>query len=716
MILFDRDVQKFDIHIHTETTNLSFVRMAILLRKMGVKNHLFFLSLVQPELIGVDPHDPRLSLNTPEMKDLRARIMLECKINPWYLFREVLKVPKSGTDGGSFELNRAFLAMIWLFFNNQDLFLTIPRQIGKSVSAICIMAWLVYIAGVRVNVGLFAKDNGLIQEDVSRLKVIRDLLPGWMVHKQAVDTDNKEGLDYKALGNQFITFCAQKDLIAAAKQGRGDSLISQLWDEFAYYVNNHLSYKSALSSIRRARPQARAAGIPCANIIITTAGNRATAEGAFAYQVKSACMPFHEKLYDCTDVIELRDILMKNSCSMDNSKNPICIFYLEYSYHQLGLDDAWFLEVTRGLSQMEIDLDYLNKWMDTSSQSILTAKMVTELDEGKIEPIKCTVFEGLLINWYVDPDKILRDDRYRLRKFVIGGDTSDNIGRDFTTIVVTDPTDLSVVATCRCNLANLMNVARLMVYFLKTLPASILIPERNKNGAFLIDTILDMMRLEAWNPLQRIFNTIYQDYDKAPTDLQSVDVNLGTFRDKFGFKTTSSTDSRDMLYKRVLSTAMDLAAKLVRDPTLVQELKSLTIRNGRIDHPTGGHDDMVIAYLLTAFFILQGRNLSKYGIARGEFLSLVSNAVQADEAEGKRDAQIKLRERIKSLEARLMNQSAPSLEMAYRRELDLLKLQVEDISLDGVVSADQLDATISTVAPREVKYGDDIKYRLRGFF
>ena len=44
------------------TTNSSFVEMSNYLRSIGVKNHKFMLTLLDPDLASIDPHDPNLPL------------------------------------------------------------------------------------------------------------------------------------------------------------------------------------------------------------------------------------------------------------------------------------------------------------------------------------------------------------------------------------------------------------------------------------------------------------------------------------------------------------------------------------------------------------------------------------------------------------------------------------------------------------------------------
>ena len=84
MILFKDDWQKYpNAIIHYETKNLTFLRLAEIYYKMGVKNNAFHLSLLDPSLKDIDPHNPDLPIQ------IKSRIVQECKLNPWYVFRAV---------------------------------------------------------------------------------------------------------------------------------------------------------------------------------------------------------------------------------------------------------------------------------------------------------------------------------------------------------------------------------------------------------------------------------------------------------------------------------------------------------------------------------------------------------------------------------------------------------------------------------------------------
>ena len=171
--------------------------MSILLKRMGVKNHYFFLALYDKSLLNVDPHSKDLTT------EQRLRIAYECKINFWYFIREVVRVPVVGQESGTrFILNRGNLALYWSIMNDVD--------IG-------------YIWGSSLDVGMFTKDSTLVQDNVARLKGIRDCLPKWMVTKSTADGERKEGLYYAALKNSYKTFTSANDENGAYKLGRKQS-------------------------------------------------------------------------------------------------------------------------------------------------------------------------------------------------------------------------------------------------------------------------------------------------------------------------------------------------------------------------------------------------------------------------------------------------------------------------------------------------------------
>lgn len=208
----------------TETKNISFVQTAVDLKKLGVKNYMFFLKLYDPSLRGVDPHSPFLS------KDQVFRIINECIINPWYYLREVARIPDQGNPAGiPYLLNRANLACTWCFINGIDHYEVIPRQIGKTQSTIAIITWA-FLLGTTDSEIMFANmQSERAIENLTRLKDQRDLLPPYLQFKVGYDeagnvkkpTDNVKTLKNINNKNSIVTKPSARSIETAERIGRG---------------------------------------------------------------------------------------------------------------------------------------------------------------------------------------------------------------------------------------------------------------------------------------------------------------------------------------------------------------------------------------------------------------------------------------------------------------------------------------------------------------
>ena len=673
MILFKKDFKDQGAMIDYNTNNKSAIKMAIVLGKMGIKNNKFVLSLLQPELSGIDPFAP----NLPTI--IKQKIAIECKLNIWYFLRECVRVPSQGSEASPFIFNRANLGLTWLFTNSITPFLTIPRQVGKTVSTISIMTWVVYIGGRNLSTALFAKDNALVLENVERLKLIRDGLPEYLIHPDTSDTNNKEGIGYAALSNKYNTYTAQPSKVRAMGQGRGPSICMEHWDEFAYYINNVLSYPSATSAITAAQAQVRETGMPCTNIITTTAGRLSDDSGMYAFNIKNNCMRFSEKLYDSIDIHELLSIVKTNS------NNNMC--YLEYSYKQLGKTEEWFRDVIIDKTEDVIACDYLNIWQHTSSKSAISKELSDLLLDNQKEPVKCTIHNTLVVRWFIDPETV-NSARYINRPFIIGADTSDNVGIDFTTFVMIDPTNMQVICTCKCNLANFVYVSKCIMEFLTKYPNSILIPERNKNGKVLLDILILELQKIGFNPLRKIYNMYFQKWDGRSEVVRTIGESTGDVVKMFGFWTGAA--SRDELYTTTMSQTLKNNYDKISDPDLIGEIRGLVTKNGRIDHIDGGHDDLTIAYLLACHFVLHAKNIRLYGVDPECFLSEVTyKGIKVDPTQKSR--QLEIQKRLKHLREQRDACVSNVLVRTYDYEIKSLEHLIDSSIIDtDTISIDQV--------------------------
>ena len=673
MILFEEDKSIQGCIYDYKTTNLSAIKLAVQLGRMGIKNNKFVLSLYQPELSGIDAHDPNLS------EIIKAKIAVECKLNIWYFLRECVRVPSQGKDAIPYIFNRANVALTWLFCNSVTPFLTMPRQVGKTISTISLMSWVMFIGGKRLSVALFAKDHDLVLENVERLKIIRDGLPYYLVSTSMKDTENKEGIGYHKLQTKYTTTIAQASKTRASGQGRGPSLCLEHWDEFAYYTNNHISYSSATSAIVAAAEQVRETGMPCTNLITTTAGKLSEDAGKYAFKIKNNCMRFTEKLYDSKDVKTLKKIVNANS------RNKMC--YLEYSYKQLGKTDEWFEEVIVDKDPDTIACDYLNIWQHISSNSVIPKQLSDLLDRNQREPVLCTVHDNLVVRWFVHPDEIDKGKRANI-PYIIGSDTSANVGRDFTTFVMIDPTTMQVVCTCKCNVSNFVHIAACIMHFLTKYRNSILIAENNYVGKNLLDVIVLQLISRGFNPLKKLYNLWYQEHDGVKELPYMIDGVTGDIIKNFGFHTGAK--SREHLYKTVLIQAIKTNYNKINDPDIISEIKGLIMKNNRVDHSVGGHDDLLIAYMLACFFVLYGKNIRLYGVDRSIFLSEVSHTGNKIDPHMKQQ-QMQIYKKIQQIKQTLKNCSSSTLKYKYVSELKSLELLLDKEILDiDTLSMDQV--------------------------
>ena len=77
------------------------------------------LSLILP--YDIDVYDENISAENI------GRVLVECKNNPWYYFREVVRIPVRGSGTVPLFLHRAGCAAIWSFIHSFDFELVQPR-------------------------------------------------------------------------------------------------------------------------------------------------------------------------------------------------------------------------------------------------------------------------------------------------------------------------------------------------------------------------------------------------------------------------------------------------------------------------------------------------------------------------------------------------------------------------------------------------------------
>ncbi len=693
MILFKSDYQyRANYHIDTQTKNVSFVKIASLYKKMGISNWAFPLVLYQPELVNVDPHDANIAHETA------AKVALEAKYNPWYAFREIIKIPVQGTiEPVHFVANRANISLLWCFFNHLDYLLIQPRQTFKSGSVDSLMVYLLFIAGHKININLITKDSILRQENIERLKSIRDYLPYYFYRDNTLDVDNKVALTNHNLLNRYKTAVAQKSAAGANNVGRGMTAPIFHFDEVPFISHIAITLPAALAAGTEAREQARMTNGYYGNIFTTTAGEKTDRDGAFVYKMMDNACVWSERFYDSVNKVDLIDKVIKNRKAIDGFEQSLLINGT-FSHRQLGRSDQWLkaaMANSRG-DQEQLKRDFLNIWTSGSHYSPLSADINEIIFQSEMEPVHVEVTQdNYLLRWYVDKndkDNFLNDNH-----FVLGLDTSEAIGRDAIGLVLSDIRDMRTIMSANVSETNLMCFAHWLADFLCQYPSITLVPEMRSSARVIIDALIIELIAVNIDPLKRIYNKIIdtpEQYESILSDLSKrVEYRDNAVNDvcrkAYGFVTTSKT--RQLLFGNNLQLAASRGGSVVFDKVLSKEIRGLVVKNGRIDHIASGHDDVCVAWLLNHWFLTHTRHLDKYNIPNIVALSRYGQTIESNPRSliESIDTQQSIRFRIDEIVNLLADSKSPLKSAKLECELKTLSLKI-DTKDKGIYNFDSL--------------------------
>lgn len=618
MILYLEDWDYYpNAIVDLQTKNQSFLKVAQLLKTMGVKNYFFMLTLMDSGLQGVDPHDPNIS------HEMATRVAVECLLNPWYFFRECLKIPpNAGQAPISLIANRGNMALYWLFFNHITTALIQPRQTGKSVSLDGLWVYILAAGAKNTRINLLTKDDKLRVANVTRLKRMRMYLPAYLAPTLTTDSNNGQEVTVKHHNNILTTAVSQNSEEAALNVGRGLTSAINGVDEAPFISFVDISVPAMLASGGAARDEAEAKGALYGTVFTTTAGKKDSRSGKFMHSIVMGGMPWSEILYDMPNSKAAQEIVTRNCRS--HKDNKIDLVNCTFNHRQLGYTDEWLHRKIReaAASGEAADRDYFNRWTSGGVYSPLTAE-INEMIRGSQKDCVYTEItkERYAIRWYIPQHEI---EAYMAEnKVVIGMDTSEAVNRDDITMWGTDVKTLKTVFAFNINETNIITFSIFVANFLVRYENTILIPERRSTGGTIIDMLTLRLTALGIDPFRRIFSTLVEENKHKDESISHLMADMHkrseTFYDKhnryFGYPTSGSgLYTRDNLYVMTLQRGAVLAGPNVYDKELIDQITGLMVKKGRIDHSSSGNDDLVIAWLLALWFLTSSKALAYYGI------------------------------------------------------------------------------------------------------
>ena len=354
--------------------------------------------------------------------------------------------------------------------------------------------------------------------------------------------------------------------------------------------------------------------------------------------------------------------------------------------------------------------DFFNIWAEGSDKSPIPKKLLKVIKESAIkDPRIESGVHGYITRWYVTEHELMT--KYMNRKLIMGLDTSDAIGRDDIGMIIRDVETGAVIATGIYNETNTILFAEWLMSWIEKYPNLIMVIERKSSGVSIIDNLLLLMCEKGINPFKRLFNWIVSDVEEKnktrnieilKTMERNLDYsNVGEYRKYFGYATAGSGKaSRDNLYGAVFNNSIKYTGDTVRDSTLINQLESLTIKNNRIDHRAGGHDDLVIGWLLSYWFLTEAKNKKYYEINTNRILTTVVDAMIAEQGGKKmieyKDKQIKMREEIDDLFEKLKKENNPAMNMIIINKIKMIyrrldKNIIQPFNIESVIENIELE-------------------------
>lgn len=591
--------QPQSIYYHMSTTNKSFLEVHKFLEDAGIQNNKFFLALLDPDLARIDPHDPMLSAQ------YKTKVLRECLYNPWYFFREVVRIPDSGkATGVKFILTRGNLALLFCQMMNMNIFLEQPRQTGKTIGSLCWYLYLFNFGTANAEMSFLNKNLEASKLNLQRIKDIRELLPSYLKMDQAFGPDgskikgknNVESMQHPVNGNQIKTVASARNRVAAASLLRGRTTPIIYIDEYAFILYNTIIFTNMVPAFNTAANNSKRNGTPYGIVITTTPGMLTTDEGTAAFEMRNKATKFSEHWYD----LSKEEIL--NIVSSNTKSNFV---HIRYTYQQLGYSEQWFKDVCIGmdLKWEDIRREILLEWATSSENSPFRAEDLDIIKGLLRQPINTV----LLLNKY----ELKIYEKLNLKyPPLVGVDVSGGYQQDSSAITVVDSYTTRVTAELNSNFISTPELA-LIIYEIvsKWMPNAVVNIERN--GGFGASVIARLLQTSIKK------NLFYTIKDRVVEERVSGSmVHRKTQKTKV-YGSDSTKAEREKLIE-ILRDRVEYHKDKIISQTIYEELCGLEVKkNGRVEHSTKTHDDQVFSWLWALYIYYNGGDLmNDWGITK----------------------------------------------------------------------------------------------------
>ena len=599
------------------TKNKSFLITAQELKTLGIKNYYFMLEVKNPQfgVQDLDPHDPKLS---PE--DI-GRIILECKQNPWYFFREVARVPVSGAGSVPPILLRPSTAAIWCFMNSIDFLLCQPRQTYKSTWCTIILEYMFLFEYNNVSIPLLHLKLERALKSAEQLRDYICALPKYMnPWSRRTKLPGTKSLKYDEHTMSIVPLASADSDVKAGDLLRGMTLYGAMFEEWEYLQHFMSIMEGGTPAIISAREIGRKNNLRTCIMMLSTPGNLETEEGRAAQKMIDMTPPFNEQMYDFTDKEKEDFFSGVTHINKDGQPEQVTRLYIEFNYVQCRKTEDWKREqYNEARSKGKID-EYLRGVLMMryrGADAVLFEQADIDYIQQHVKEPDHVIFLMKKYNLYCYNHKIEYPDITSNTPYfdtqipyLIGNDVAGGGDGDNTTFCIVHPYTLEVVGELTSPYIGTLDHMRLIVELAKLIPRGVFCLETNSIGKAIVDFIQES-QLEA-----RFYHDPQLDITKnaiMKETNESVIMKQRAHQKKY-IGTYVSAKTRDNMIKLLIRYVHEYRY-LINTKYLVKDILALERKkNGRVEASNGEHDDMVMAYLHTLYVLHYGSQLNRFGI------------------------------------------------------------------------------------------------------
>lgn len=596
------------------TNNKSFLQLAKDLRTTGIKNWYFMLEIKDPTLINVDPYVEDDDGNTKCTKDQIDRITLECINNPWYYLREIARIAAAGAPRGiPYLANKGNIAQAYCFLNGIDSWLCLTRQKGKTKSALSLQNWA-YSFGTNNSTFIFVnKDADNAKTNLADFKSMISYLPQYLRYETYVTEDGKieKGNDSATLLSHAVTKNKIKVRGKATSPESALSIARGLtapiihYDEVEFCPFIDVIVSNSVSTYEQAAKVSREMGCVYGRIFTSTPGDIDTPPGKAAEVLLNKTVQWREEFYDMKPE-EVNAILFGGEGNFDD--NHIGVAYIEYSYREIGLTEAWFKRTAAKIGdKLTVRREILLQRLRGSTLSPYDRDDIDAIIDMARKPIKTTtVGEFYSLDIYEE----LRRDRI----YIMSIDCSTGTGTDANAITIIDPYTEKPVAEFESPYIGEPAFIRVIKEIVMgMIPKSIVCIERNHVGDAIIAFLLE-------SPIAgRLYFDKYKEI--AEENMKKLETTESMLKAQAKMKTYygvyTEGDSRKAMFGILADRIKSEKDKFVTQH-ITRDISKLIQKNGKIQAMAGWHDDCVMSYLIGMYVLKYGNNLSMFGFERGD--------------------------------------------------------------------------------------------------